>query len=121
MRKELCNSLVARVEDPNTIFLTGDLGFMALEPLQKALGPRFINAGVAEQNMVSVAAALAKDGWATGSFEFTQSSQFVFTRTARGKRMGVLWSSDFPRAIGGWGRWIGKIHRMLCCEPLRES
>jgi len=44
------------------VFLTGDLGFMALEPLQKAMGERFINAGVAEQNMVSVAAAMAREG-----------------------------------------------------------
>ena len=40
------------------VFLTGDLGFMALEPLQKALGARFINAGVAEQNMHEAAAAV---------------------------------------------------------------
>lgn len=63
MRKELCDSLLARIGDPDMIFLTGDLGFMALEPLQEALGTRFINAGVAEQNMISVSAALAKDGW----------------------------------------------------------
>jgi len=42
--------------------LTGDLGFRALEPLRDALGPRFINAGVAEQNMVSVAAGMARAG-----------------------------------------------------------
>lgn len=41
-------------------FLTGDLGFMALEPLRGVMGDRFINAGVAEQNMLSVAAAMAK-------------------------------------------------------------
>ncbi len=41
------------------VFLTGDLGFMALEPLREAMGDRFINAGVAEQNMITVAAALA--------------------------------------------------------------
>ena len=44
------------------MFLTGDLGYSALEPLREALGPRFINAGVAEQNMVSVAAGLARSG-----------------------------------------------------------
>lgn len=44
------------------IFLTGDLGFMALEPLQAAMGRRFINCGVAEQNMVTVAAALSHEG-----------------------------------------------------------
>ena len=44
------------------MFLTGDLGFKALEPLREALGRRFINAGVAEQNMVSVGAGLARAG-----------------------------------------------------------
>jgi len=44
------------------VFLTGDLGFMALEPLQGAMGSRFINCGVAEQNMVTVAAALSHEG-----------------------------------------------------------
>jgi len=44
------------------VFLTGDLGYGALEPLREALGRRFINAGVAEQNMVSVAAGLARSG-----------------------------------------------------------
>ncbi len=44
------------------MFLTGDLGYKALEPLRDALGARFINAGVAEQNMVSVSAGLARAG-----------------------------------------------------------
>ena len=60
MRRQFCDALVARSADPEMIFLTGDLGFMALEPLRKAMGERFINAGLAEQNMMSVAAALAR-------------------------------------------------------------
>jgi len=60
MRKQLSSALLARGSDPHTVFLTGDLGFMALEDLQAAMGARFINAGVAEQNMVTVAAALAR-------------------------------------------------------------
>lgn len=43
------------------IMITGDLGFMAFETLQEKLGNRFINAGVAEQNMISVAAGLAHE------------------------------------------------------------
>jgi len=63
MRKELCDALVARAGNENMVFLTGDLGFMALEPLQEAMGSRFINAGVSEQNMISVSAALAAQGF----------------------------------------------------------
>lgn len=62
MRKQLCDALVARSVNPDMVFLTGDLGYMALEPLQKAMKTRFINAGIAEQNMVSVAAAMAREG-----------------------------------------------------------
>jgi transketolase len=62
MRQAFCNGLVQQASLPNFVFLTGDLGFKALEPLQDAMGSRFINAGVAEQNMVSVAAGLARSG-----------------------------------------------------------
>jgi transketolase len=44
------------------IFLTGDLGFGALENVQDALQERFINMGVCEQNMISVAAGLSQQG-----------------------------------------------------------
>jgi transketolase len=62
MRKQFCEAMVHRSSQENLVFLTGDLGFMALEPLQEVLGKRFINAGVAEQNMISVAAGMAKTG-----------------------------------------------------------
>ena len=47
----------------NTIFITGDLGYNALEGVKEIGGNRFINAGVAEQNMVGVAAGLASSGF----------------------------------------------------------
>ncbi len=64
MRKEFSNTIerLAR-EDDQIVFLTGDLGFNALENVQKALGKRFINAGVAEQSMVSIAAGIAHKGY----------------------------------------------------------
>jgi transketolase len=62
MRNAFCRSLVGAADHAELVFLTGDLGFQSLEPLRDALGPRFINAGVAEQNMVSVAAGLARAG-----------------------------------------------------------
>lgn len=63
MRREFCTwaSEYARRDD-RFLFLTGDLGFMALEELQCQMKARFLNMGVSEQNMVAVAAALAKEG-----------------------------------------------------------
>lgn len=62
MRAWLLQGLLEHADDPNFIFMTGDLGFNFLEPLKQKMGARFINAGVAEQNMVSVAAGLAREG-----------------------------------------------------------
>ncbi|MFT3910217.1 MAG: hypothetical protein QM737_12380 [Ferruginibacter sp.] len=63
MRKEFAQAIVdiAKTND-KIVFLTGDLGFMALEGVQETLGERFINAGVAEQNMATMAASLAYEG-----------------------------------------------------------
>jgi transketolase len=48
--------------DPRIILLTGDLGFMVMEPFKERFPQRFINAGVAEQNMMAVATGLAEAG-----------------------------------------------------------
>ena len=63
MRKEFSNWIenFGRNES-RFIFLTGDLGFAALENVQTALQERFVNMGVCEQNMISVAAGLAQQG-----------------------------------------------------------
>lgn len=62
MRAILTQTLLSHAQESDFVFLTGDVGFMALEPLRDAAGDRFINAGIAEQNMVSVAAGLASAG-----------------------------------------------------------
>ena len=64
MRKEF-SAAIERIgrDDDKVVFITGDLGYNALENVADALGPRFINAGVAEQNMVGVAAGMAYKGY----------------------------------------------------------
>lgn len=44
------------------VFITGDVGYLAVEEIARTYGERFINAGIAEQNMVSLAAGLAREG-----------------------------------------------------------
>lgn len=48
--------------DPKIFLLTGDLGYMALEPFKDRFPDRFINVGVAEQNMIGIATGLAEAG-----------------------------------------------------------
>ncbi len=50
-------------KDHKIVLLTGDLGFHLFENLQNKLGKRFINAGVAEHNMITAAAGLAYAGF----------------------------------------------------------
>lgn len=64
MRAAFIKTLTEMAEaDPRIVLLTGDLGFMALEPFAVAFPDRFINVGVAEQNMVGVATGLAEAGF----------------------------------------------------------
>lgn len=64
MRNEFLDELVALAEaDERVMLLTGDLGFMVLEDFQRRFPERFVNCGVAEQNMVGVATGLAEAGF----------------------------------------------------------
>lgn len=64
MRREFSDAIEKlALQDDKIVFITGDLGYNALENLQEKLGNRFINAGVAEQNMVGLAAGLAYKGF----------------------------------------------------------
>jgi transketolase len=64
MRVEFADSMIKQFDEhPSLAFITGDLGYMALEKVQEKYGERFINAGVAEQNMVTVAAVMAHEGF----------------------------------------------------------
>jgi transketolase len=75
MRAEFVRAMVALFEQrKDLVFITGDLGYMAVEPIAAAFGERFINAGVAEQNAVSLAAGLARAGqlpWLYSAAVFT--------------------------------------------------
>ncbi|HVY41174.1 MAG TPA: transketolase [Polyangia bacterium] len=63
MRDEFARAMVALFRQRNDlVFITGDVGYLAIEPIAEAYGERFINAGIAEQNMVSLAAGLAHEG-----------------------------------------------------------
>lgn len=49
-------------KDKDVYIVTGDLGFGVLRPFWEELPDRIINAGIAEQNMTSIAAGLALQG-----------------------------------------------------------
>jgi transketolase len=64
VRGAFINTLVElAATDKRILLLTGDLGYMALEPFAEAYPDRFFNVGVAEQNMVGMATGLAEAGF----------------------------------------------------------
>jgi transketolase len=64
MRKAFSDALVAAARaDPKVLLLTGDHGYALFDAFRKECPNQYINCGVAEQNMVGVAAGLAKGGF----------------------------------------------------------
>jgi transketolase len=114
MRKQLCDALIERSNLPNMTFLTGDLGFMALEDLRDALGQRFINAGVAEQNMISVAAAMAKQGLEVWVYSI---APFCYARPFEQIRNDICFHGLAVKIIGNGGGYgygvMGPTHHAI--------
>lgn len=63
MRDTFVRTLVELAkEDKNIELITGDLGFGVLKPFWETVPNQFTNAGIAEQNMTTVAAGMALEG-----------------------------------------------------------
>lgn len=112
------NSFSGALEDlygkRDFVFLTGDLGFMALERLRDAMGGRFINAGVAEQNMISVAAGIAWTGLQTWAYSI---APFIYARPFEQIRNDVCMHNMDVKIVGNGGGYgygaMGATHHAL--------
>ncbi|MCB1003735.1 MAG: hypothetical protein KDB35_06065, partial [Acidimicrobiales bacterium] len=84
MRRALIDALVARAErDPRVVLLTGDLGFTVVEPFAERFPDRFVNVGVAEQNLVGLATGMAEAGMVPFTYSlasFTALRPYEFVR-----------------------------------------
>lgn len=64
MRNAFSDTLVRIADaDPRVLLLTGDHGYALFDSFRAAHPDRYINAGIAEQNMVGMAAGLARMGF----------------------------------------------------------
>lgn len=64
MRKAFSEVLMQQAKiNPRLMFLTGDLGFGVFDAFRDTYGPRYINVGVAEAQLMCAAAGLAKEGY----------------------------------------------------------
>lgn len=64
MRTAFIQQLILEARrNPRVFLVVGDLGYSVVEPFADEFPERFLNAGVAEQNMTGVAAGLASEGF----------------------------------------------------------
>lgn len=114
MRKQFSDHFTQKfAKNTSAVFLTGDLGFHAFEEMRASMGNRWINAGVAEQNMIMVAAGLAKSGFSAWCYSI---ASFLTLKTVEQLRNDVS-SPNLPIKLvgngGGYGYGImGPTHHV---------
>jgi transketolase len=114
MRNMLCQGLANLYTTKPFVFLTGDLGFMVLEPLREVMGSHFINAGIAEQNMVSTAAGISSTGLQAWVYSI---APFIYARPFEQIRNDVCLPGADVKLVGNGGGYaygpMGPTHHAL--------
>lgn len=115
MKKEFSNTIEGIAKNnKKIIFLTADLGFNALENIRSAIKERFINVGVSEQNMISMAAGLASEGFTTICYSI---APFAVFRPAEQTRIDVCLHNLDVKIVGNGGGYgygiMGATHHAI--------
>jgi transketolase len=77
MRNAFIQELVALARNnPQIALVVGDLGYAVIEPFADEFPERFINAGVAEQNMTGLAAGMASEGYHVFTYSIANFPSF---------------------------------------------
>ena len=64
MRGQIIDSIFERMaQDPDVFFLTADMGINLIEKFEEEYPARFLNVGIAEQNLIGVSAGLVNLGY----------------------------------------------------------
>ena len=91
----------------NIVFLTGDLGFNALEPIKAKFPDRFYNVGIAESNMVGMACGLAHEGKKVICYSI---APFIALRAYEQIRLDVCYDNLDIKLIGAGGGFNYSAH-----------
>ncbi len=118
MRNAFARAMVAAAaRDERVVLLSGDIGNRLFDPFKERFGDRFFNCGVAEANMMSMAAGLALCGLRPVVYTIVP---FVTTRCLEQIRVDVCYH-DLPVVIVGVGGGLsyaslGSTHH--ACEDI---
>lgn len=100
MRDAFSNALVRlALADPQVLLLTGDHGYALFDEFRKRCPDQYINAGIAEQNMVGMAAGLARVGFRPFVYGL---AAFVPIRTVEQIKLDIA-HDDLPVVLLGDG------------------
>src|SRR6266404_2389963 len=113
MRNAFATALVrAARADERVVLLTGDHGYALFDEFRRVCPGQYLNAGVAEQNMLGVAAGLAKAGLRPVVYGL---SAFVPVRVLEQIKLDVCYEELPVLFIGdGAGVVYSKIGRASC-------
>jgi len=104
MRNAFADEVTSLVQEKdNLVLLSGDIGNRLFDKFKEKAGPRFLNCGVAEANMVSMASGLAMSGMRPITYTITQ---FMTSRCLEQIRDDVCYQ-NVPVIIVGVGSGLG--------------
>jgi transketolase len=89
--------------DPRLMFLTGDLGFGVFDPFRETYGPRYINVGVAEAQLMCAAAGLALEGYRPIAYSI---ASFATGRAFEQIRISIAYPGLPVVVVGAGGGYI---------------
>lgn len=102
------------LQDPKVLLLTGDVGYGFLEPLQKDFPQQFVNCGVAEQNMLGVAAGLSYENYKPYCYTM---APFILLRAAEQLRNDICYANANVKLLGVKGgesyKKLGLTHSLI--------
>lgn len=100
-------------KDPKVILIYGDVGFSYMEPVIEKYPNQVLNAGIAEQNMMGVAAGLAQVGWKPYIYTMTN---FILLRPLEQLRNDICYANANVKLFGVKGgpsyKFLGMSHNM---------
>lgn len=114
LRKAFIETLTVLAEkDARIILIVGDVGFSYMEDFIKRFPNQYLNAGIAEQNMMGVAAGLAAAGWKP--YVYTMSN-FVLLRPLEQVRNDICYANANVKLFAVKGgeayKFLGHSHNL---------
>lgn len=119
-RKAFIEKLTELAErDEKVILLVGDVGFSYMEEFQNRFPSQFLNGGIAEQNLMGLAAGLAQVGFKPYVYTMTN---FILLRPLEQLRNDICYPNANVKLFGVKGgesyKFLGMSHNMTEDETM---